>query len=62
MEEGTREKWEKRKSKKRTEKAKKKKVKREYFPLRCVKRTKDVNTIQAHEQFLKGSAIISTAV
>lgn len=44
------------------ENRKSQKVEREYLPLRYVKRATDVNSIHAHEQFLKGPAIISTAV
>lgn len=46
-------------TKRKKKKAKKKKI--EYFPLRSVKRAKDVNKIHTHKQFLKGSAIISIA-
>lgn len=44
------------------ENRKSQKVEREYFPLRYVKRATDVNGIHAHQLFLKGPAIISTAV
>lgn len=61
MEKERRKKWENTEEQEENRKKPKRK-KKEHFPLRCVKRAKDVNRFQAHEWVWKGSAKISTAV